>query len=109
MRVLEKESKSSKGKKIAPKKQKSAANDLVRKKKVRASERDAAEDDNSEDGLTPASPEQLELEVHSVDGREMTVPFYSQFDMDAHHDSRRAGRELFRLLVSPLPLDKFFE
>lgn len=55
----------------------------------------------------PASPKHLE--VHSVDGADMLVPFFTQFDPDSHEDSRNAGRELFRLLINPFPLDDFFK
>ena len=54
--------------------------------------------------LTPHS-----LEVQSVDGGNMEVPFSYQFNLDAHPDSRDAGRELFRLLINPFPVDRFFE
>lgn len=55
----------------------------------------------------PASPKHLE--VHSVDGADMLVPFFTQFDPDSYEDSRNAGRELFRLLINPFPLDDFFK
>lgn len=56
---------------------------------------------------TPASPKHLE--VHSVDGADMMVPFFTQFDPDSYEDSRNAGQELFRLFINPFPLDDFFE
>ena len=64
-------------------------------------------DDTSPSRPTPTSPEHIE--VHSVGGGDMVIPFFSQFDPDAYNDSRDTGWELFRLLINPLPLDKFFE
>ena len=55
----------------------------------------------------PVSPQQLEIK--SVDGGDLVVPFSSQFNQDIHQDSREAGGELFRLLINPFPVAKFFE
>lgn len=95
------------------KKKKIAKQKLIKGERVdRGSEEDKALPADSDDGLTslkpiPASPKHLE--VHSVDGADMLVPFFTQFDPDSHEDSRNAGRELFRLLINPFPLDDFFE
>lgn len=90
----------------------------VRKDKLDRGERTEDSEENGgllsdSDGggpsLNPPPTSPKHLEVRSVDGSEMQVPFFSQFNLDSHEDSRNAGRELFRLLINPLPLDNFFE
>ena len=36
------------------------------------------------------------------------LSFHSQFDPEEHEDSRVAAKELFRLLISPLPVEQFY-
>ena len=65
---------------------------------------DAHGGESSQDGKTsaggsstlPSFPTNLDL------------PFHSQFNPDNHQDSRVAARELFRLLISPLSVEKFY-
>ena len=47
-------------------------------------------------GTLPSFPTNLDL------------PFHSQFNPDDHQDSQVAARELFRLLISPLSMEKFY-
>ena len=57
----------------------------------------------------PTRTSSKRVNVQSVDSSEVTVPFFTQFHPDSYEDSRVAGRELFQLLISPLPSDDFFE
>lgn len=90
------------------KKKKVMKQKLIKEESINGgSEEDKGLSSDSGDGTVPASPKHLE--VRSVDGADMQVPFFVQFDPDSHDDSRNAGRELFRLLINPFPLDDFFE
>ena len=71
----------------------------------------AAVEDGSSDEDSVEAPQLSphHLDVESVDGEDMGVQFSHQFQNIDHQDSREAGRELFRLLINPFPVDRFFK
>ena len=99
--------------KKTPKEANSDSTTTKKKKLIKPSEQKAREESgdgglsNGAAGTPPVSP--ARPEVHSVDGGGLLVPFYSQFGPDSYQDSRQAGQELFKLLISPFPVDDFFE
>ena len=55
----------------------------------------------------PAIPQQVELVGGEAD--QLATPFSSQFDPSSFKDSRVAGRELFKMIISPFPLERFYK
>ena len=84
---------------------------LSGKKKKVASKTAAAVEDGSSDGDSVEAPQLSphHLDVESVARGDMEVQFSYQFPNLYHQDSREAGRELFRLLINPFPVDRFFK
>ena len=62
---------------------------------------------------SPATPlfgsNELSPKLNSQDSVNLDVPFLEQFKPERYSDSREAARELFRLLVSPVGIKRFYE
>ena len=52
-------------------------------------------------------PESASLQEHPG-AITLDTPFYSQFNPESYSDSCEAAKDLFRMLINPLPIDKFF-
>ena len=44
-----------------------------------------------------------------VKSTNLDIPFLQQFNPENYHDSRVAAKELFKLLISPVEVDQFYE
>ena len=81
----------------------------VAKKKKRSEE----ETSDQEDGQTPEAVNSdvcgsmMDYSTHSSSGDVLNTPFYQQFNPNGYKDSQEAARDLLRMLVYPLTLEKF--
>lgn len=48
------------------------------------------------------------VENLSLSSEVKDLPFFDMFDPSSYSDSRAAAQDLFKLLINPLPMDKFF-
>lgn len=73
-----------------------------------AGDRQMVDDPDELSGLHLVSDGDGSIPSPSTSSSGLGLSFHSQFDPEEHEDSRVAAKELFRLLISPLPVEQFY-